>query len=93
MGVEYIYFRQKNSLDRRARTLHIEAWNESYAARVVINEKCRYTVGAPSQITVTCHFPSLSPRGWPAKGAATRDCDALQTDTRTKLHEQKHSEV
>ena len=46
MGVEFIYFRQKNSLDRRARTLHIEAWNESYATRVVINEKCRYTVSA-----------------------------------------------
>ncbi|XP_037081502.1 SEC14-like protein 1 [Pollicipes pollicipes] len=44
MGVDFIYFRQKNSLDMRARTLHIEAWNESFASRVVINENCRYTV-------------------------------------------------
>ena len=58
MGVEFIYFRQKNSLDRRARTLHIEAWNESYATRVVINEKCRYTVRLVP--TTTCRLSTDS---------------------------------
>ncbi|XP_043195394.1 SEC14-like protein 1 isoform X2 [Amphibalanus amphitrite] len=59
MGVEYIYFRQKNSLDRRARTLHIEAWNESYATRVVISENCRYTVH-PENPDWTCFEQTAS---------------------------------
>ncbi|XP_042198345.1 SEC14-like protein 1 [Callorhinchus milii] len=43
-GVDYIYFVQKNSLNRRERTLKIEAFNETFANRVVINEFCCYTV-------------------------------------------------
>ena len=36
MGVEFLIFRQKNTLDRRERTLKIDAWNESFCSRVVI---------------------------------------------------------
>ena len=44
MGVEYLIFRQKNTLDRRERTLKIDAWNESFCNRVVIKEFCVYSV-------------------------------------------------
>jgi len=44
MGVDYLLFRQRNTKDLRARTLHIEAWNESFSARVEINEYCVYSV-------------------------------------------------
>lgn len=44
MGVEYIYFKQTNSLDRRNRTLNISATNESFVSRVDINENCKYFV-------------------------------------------------
>ena len=37
-------FIQKNSLDRRARTLHIFARNDSFSSRIVINEHCSYSV-------------------------------------------------
>ncbi|XP_042218419.1 SEC14-like protein 1 isoform X2 [Homarus americanus] len=53
MGVEYIYFVQTNTLDNRNRTLTIEAYNESFSSRVVINEKCRYTVH-PENTDWTC---------------------------------------
>ncbi|XP_071547892.1 SEC14-like protein 1 isoform X2 [Panulirus ornatus] len=53
MGVEYIYFVQTNTLDKRNRTLTIEAYNESFSSRVVINEKCRYTVH-PENSDWTC---------------------------------------
>ena len=43
-GVDYVYFVQKNSLNRRERTLHIEAYNETFSNRVIINEHCCYTV-------------------------------------------------
>ncbi|OQV24234.1 SEC14-like protein 1 [Hypsibius exemplaris] len=43
-GVEFVYFIQKNTLDRRRRTLVIEAWNESFASRLVIRETCKYSV-------------------------------------------------
>ena len=39
-----ILFRQRNTKDLRARTLHIEAWNESFSNRVEINEYCVYSV-------------------------------------------------
>ena len=45
-GVDYVYFVQKNSLNARERTLHIEAHNETFANRVVIKEHCCYTVSA-----------------------------------------------
>jgi len=44
MGVEFLLFRQRNTKDLRARTLHIEAWNESFDNRVEINEYCVYSV-------------------------------------------------
>jgi len=44
MGVDFLMFRQRNTKDLRARTLHIEAWNESFSTRVEINEYCVYSV-------------------------------------------------
>jgi len=44
MGVDHLLFRQRNTTDLRARTLHIEAWNESFDNRVEINEYCVYSV-------------------------------------------------
>ncbi|XP_006821149.1 SEC14-like protein 1 [Saccoglossus kowalevskii] len=44
VGVEFIYFIQKNTLNRRERTLKIEAHNESFSSRVIINEHCFYSV-------------------------------------------------
>eukprot|EP00794_Sanderia_malayensis_P008919 gene8919-9871_t len=43
-GVDYVYFIQRNSLNRRDRTLKIEAWNDSFANRVEIKEHCYYSV-------------------------------------------------
>ncbi|XP_067928437.1 SEC14-like protein 1 isoform X2 [Watersipora subatra] len=43
-GVDHVVFVQKNSLDRRNRTLKIEAHNESFHSRITINEHCMYTV-------------------------------------------------
>ncbi|RXM28611.1 SEC14-like protein 1 [Acipenser ruthenus] len=42
-GVDYVYFVQKNSLNRRERTLQIEAHNETFSSRVIIKEFCCYT--------------------------------------------------
>ncbi|XP_066944134.1 SEC14-like protein 1 isoform X6 [Macrobrachium rosenbergii] len=53
MGVEFIYFIQTNTLDRRNRTLTIEAYNESFSSRVVINENCKYSVH-PENSDWTC---------------------------------------
>eukprot|EP01137_Pigoraptor_chileana_P034755 Opistho-2@27774 len=44
LGVDHIFFIQRNTLNRRERTLLIEAWNESFSSKVEINEKCRYKV-------------------------------------------------
>ena len=33
MGVEHLLFRQRNTLDKRERTLTIDAWNESFSNR------------------------------------------------------------
>ena len=44
MGVDHLLFRQKNTHDRRSRTLQIDAWNESFQNRVVIKELCLYSV-------------------------------------------------
>lgn len=43
-GVDYVYFIQVNTLDRLARTLKIEATNESFANRITIKEYCTYYV-------------------------------------------------
>ncbi|KAK7111754.1 SEC14-like protein 1 isoform X2 [Littorina saxatilis] len=46
VGVDCVYFIQKNELDRRNRTLKISAHNESFSSRVIINENCNYSVHA-----------------------------------------------
>lgn len=43
-GVDYLYFIQKNTLNRRDRTLQIEVHNETFSSRVVVREYCKYTV-------------------------------------------------
>jgi len=44
IGVDDLIFRQRNTLDKKKRTLTIDAWNESFSTRVVINELCIYSV-------------------------------------------------
>lgn len=58
-GVEYFFCIQRNTLDRRARTLQIEAWNESFAKKIVINEFCRYFVH-PDNDDWTCFEQTAS---------------------------------
>lgn len=58
-GVDYVYFVQKNSLNRQERTLHIEAYNETFSNRVIINEHCSYTVH-PDNEDWTCFEQSAS---------------------------------
>ena len=43
-GVDYVYFTQTNTLDRRKRTLTIEASNISFSSRVIVKENCYYYV-------------------------------------------------
>lgn len=42
IGLDSVFFLQTNYLDLRARTLNIEAVNETFANRVEIFERCRY---------------------------------------------------
>ncbi|XP_055301450.1 protein real-time [Sitodiplosis mosellana] len=42
IGLDHVFFIQNNFLDMRARSLNIEATNETYASRVEIFERCRY---------------------------------------------------
>jgi len=42
MGIDQIFFCQKNVLDLSARRLEITAWNESFDNRVTVEEKCIY---------------------------------------------------
>ncbi|XP_031417349.1 SEC14-like protein 1 isoform X3 [Clupea harengus] len=58
-GVDYLYFTQKNSLDRRQRTLHIEAYNQTFSSRVLVTEHCSYTVH-PENEEWTCFEQSAS---------------------------------
>uniref|UniRef100_A0A8C5MVV4 SEC14 like lipid binding 1 n=1 Tax=Leptobrachium leishanense TaxID=445787 RepID=A0A8C5MVV4_9ANUR len=58
-GVDYVYFIQKNSLNRQDRTLHIEAYNETFGSRIVIHEYCSYTVH-PENDDWTCFEQSAS---------------------------------
>ncbi|XP_062381807.1 SEC14-like protein 1 [Sardina pilchardus] len=58
-GVDYLYFIQKNTLDRRQRTLHIEAHNETFSSRVMVQEHCSYTVH-PENEEWTCFEQSAS---------------------------------
>ncbi|XP_023712483.2 protein real-time [Cryptotermes secundus] len=59
IGVDFVYFVQKNMLDVRNRTLNIEAHNESFASRVVVLERCRYYVH-PENSDWTCFEQSAS---------------------------------
>ncbi|MCJ8739421.1 hypothetical protein PDJAM_G00046920 [Pangasius djambal] len=58
-GVDYLYFVQKNTLDRRQRSLHIETYNESFSTRVIVKEHCSYTVH-PENEDWTCFEQSAS---------------------------------
>ncbi|XP_065077333.1 protein real-time isoform X2 [Ochlerotatus camptorhynchus] len=42
IGIDVAYFLQMNFLDMKARTLNIEATNETFSSRIEIFEKCRY---------------------------------------------------
>nr|CAB3265929.1 SEC14-like protein 5 [Phallusia mammillata] len=53
VGFDYIYFVQKNDLNRKERTLHISAYNESFSTRVLVNEYCQYSVH-PENPNWTC---------------------------------------
>ncbi|XP_050684538.1 protein real-time [Leptidea sinapis] len=53
IGVDYVYFIQKNHLDLKDRQLEIEATNETFASRVSVVEKCRYYVH-PENADWTC---------------------------------------
>ncbi|XP_049873679.1 protein real-time isoform X2 [Pectinophora gossypiella] len=44
IGVDYVYFIQKNHLDLKNRVLEIEATNETFSSRVEVLEKCKYFV-------------------------------------------------
>lgn len=59
IGVDFIYFIQKNILDRRNSKLEIEAWNESFSTRVSVIEKCRYFVH-PENPEWTCFEQTAS---------------------------------
>ncbi|KAL4098690.1 hypothetical protein QTP88_023240 [Uroleucon formosanum] len=57
IGVDYVYFIQKNVLDLRERCLNIEATNETFSTRVNVLEKCRYYVH-PENSEWTCYEQS-----------------------------------
>ncbi|MCP9266135.1 SEC14-like protein 1 [Dirofilaria immitis] len=60
-GVDYVYFAQKNSLDRRKRTLIIEARNISFTTRIDVKETCFYYVHVhPENNNWTCFEQSGS---------------------------------
>lgn len=44
VNVDHVIFLQKNHLDRRQRTLRIDACNESFSSRLIIKEFCHYYV-------------------------------------------------
>ncbi|XP_037116759.1 SEC14-like protein 1 isoform X1 [Syngnathus acus] len=58
-GVDYVYFIQKNTLNRKERTLHIESHNETFSNRVIIHEICCYSVH-PENEDWTCFEQSAS---------------------------------
>ncbi|XP_034046511.1 SEC14-like protein 1 [Thalassophryne amazonica] len=58
-GVEYLYFIQKNVLNRGERTLHIEVHNETFSNRVIVCERCNYTVH-PDNEDWTCFEQTAS---------------------------------
>ncbi|XP_070267671.1 SEC14-like protein 5 [Myotis yumanensis] len=58
-GVEHVVFVQRNVLNWKERTLHIDAHNETFASRVVVRENCSYTVH-PENEEWTCFEQSAS---------------------------------
>ncbi|XP_006090450.1 SEC14-like protein 5 [Myotis lucifugus] len=58
-GVEHVVFVQRNVLNWKERTLHIDAHNETFASRVVVLENCSYTVH-PENEEWTCFEQSAS---------------------------------
>uniref|UniRef100_A0A8C5B7F3 SEC14-like protein 1 n=1 Tax=Gadus morhua TaxID=8049 RepID=A0A8C5B7F3_GADMO len=58
-GVDYLYFIQRNTLNRRERTLHIEVHNETFSSRVFVRELCNYTVH-PENEEWTCFEQTAS---------------------------------
>lgn len=42
IGLDHVFFIQNNFLDMRARSLNIEAVNETYSSKIEIFERCRY---------------------------------------------------
>lgn len=59
IGVDFVYFIQRNILDRRNNVLEIEAYNESFSSRVTVIEKCRYFVH-PENPEWTCFEQTAS---------------------------------
>ncbi|XP_043256852.1 protein real-time isoform X1 [Colletes gigas] len=59
IGVDFVYFIQKNVLNRKNCILEIEAYNESFSARVTVIEKCRYFVH-PQNEEWTCFEQTAS---------------------------------
>ncbi|XP_049600933.1 SEC14-like protein 1 [Syngnathus scovelli] len=58
-GIDYLYFIQKNTLNRRERTLVIEVLNETFSNRVISSECCKYTVH-PENEEWTCFEQTAS---------------------------------
>ncbi|XP_077414496.1 SEC14-like protein 1 isoform X1 [Vanacampus margaritifer] len=58
-GIDYLYFIQKNTLNRRERTLVIEVQNETFSNRVISCECCKYTVH-PENEEWTCYEQTAS---------------------------------
>ncbi|XP_066516420.1 SEC14-like protein 5 [Hoplias malabaricus] len=58
-GVEVVYFIQRNTVNWRERTLHIEAHNETFSNRVTVEETCLYSVH-PENENWTCFEQSAS---------------------------------
>ncbi|XP_054462975.1 SEC14-like protein 1 [Anoplopoma fimbria] len=58
-GVDYLYFKQKNTLNRRDRTLRIEVHNDTFSNRVIVRECCNYTVH-PENEDWTCFEQTAS---------------------------------
>ncbi|XP_046855313.1 SEC14-like protein 1 [Xenia sp. Carnegie-2017] len=59
IGVDNVFFIQKNTTNWRKRTLTINAYNESFSSRVIIKENCYYSVH-PENPEWTCYEQEAS---------------------------------
>ncbi|KAG5313219.1 RETM protein, partial [Pseudoatta argentina] len=59
IGVDFVYFIQRNVLNRRNNVLEIEAYNESFSTRVTVIEKCKYFIH-PENPEWTCFEQTAS---------------------------------